>query len=54
MESTEKKLDKIITMLDAIIEKQQEQDEQSAELREAVADLGLPGSGYSVYQSEEE
>jgi len=48
------KLDKIIGLLEVVIERQQEQDERAQELREAVADLGLPGSSYSIFTPEED
>lgn len=50
---TNAKLDKIIGLLEVVIEKQQEHDEQFDEVKEAVANLGLPGTGYSIFDSEE-
>jgi len=47
------KLDKIIGLLEVVVERQQEQDEQFDEVREAIANLGLPGPGYSTFDVEE-
>ena len=47
------KLDKIIGMLEVVIEKQQELEEGQAELQEAIANLSLPGPGYSIFTPEE-
>jgi hypothetical protein len=54
MSDTNAKLDKIIGMLETVIERQQEQEEQTAELREALAERGLPGSGFSTFEVEED
>lgn len=48
------KLDKIIGLLEVVIERQQESEEQVAELREAVSERGLPGSGYNIFTPEED
>lgn len=48
------KLDKIIDLLEQLIENQQVVEERDAELLEAVHDLGLPGSGFSTERYPEE
>lgn len=48
------KLDKIDAKLDMIIERQQELEETVQDLREAIAERGLPGSGYSTFELEED
>ncbi len=50
---TDKKLDKIIALLELIIENQQGHDERFDELQEQVADRALPGSGFGIVDTED-
>jgi hypothetical protein len=49
----EQKIDKALELLAGITEKQQDHDEQLEELREAIADLRQPGSGYEIIDVED-
>lgn len=51
---TNEKLDYIIGLLEGISERQQDAEEQLEELREAVADIGVGGSGYGIERIEDE
>lgn len=48
------KQDKIITLLETVIEKLDEAEERDRELQESIANLNLPGSGYSIFSEDEE
>jgi hypothetical protein len=50
----EQKLDKILGLLEVIVENQQATDEQLEELREAITDRSLPGSGFSTFDAPED
>lgn len=54
MADTNEKLDKVIALLELIIVQHGEFEEQLAEVKESVADLGLPGSGYSIFTPEDQ
>lgn len=47
------KLDIITGMLEEVLARQQEQEDRDAELREAITDLGLPGTGFSTFTPED-
>jgi hypothetical protein len=48
------KLDRILGLLEVIVERLQETEEEITELREAVADRDLPGDGFSRFSVDEE
>jgi hypothetical protein len=58
MMDTNEKLDYAIQLLKEILDKQDEQDtfieEQFEEIREAISNLGLPGSGYGTFSLDDE
>jgi hypothetical protein len=47
-------LAKILDLLEQVVETQGEHGDQLVELKEAVSDLGLPGSGYNIYDAQED
>ena len=52
--STDAKLDKILAQLEIVIEQNQDLEEQVQELRDAIADRSLPGSGFGIEEYEDE